>query len=130
MASLKPNSAIDASAITLSTLCIIHCLALPVVAAVLPLTTVWFEQEWVHGMFVLAALPITGYAVFASVTAREGIIFPAAAATGLCLLTGAAFFEPLHRHETVLTVTGAGVLMLAHAARWAQRHCHTSGFRE
>ena len=39
------SATLDASAITLSTLCVIHCLALPVVTAVLPLSAVWLELQ-------------------------------------------------------------------------------------
>ncbi|WP_162953530.1 MerC family mercury resistance protein, partial [Pseudomonas aeruginosa] len=41
-------SALDSSAIALSSLCLLHCLALPLLAAALPLLGRWEQAEWVH----------------------------------------------------------------------------------
>jgi len=111
-------AAIDASAITLSGLCLIHCLALPLAAAFLPVAGVLAEAEWVHKAFVAAALPISGFAILRSLNSPGGGIFSALAIAGLGLLVAAAFVENLHDHETPLTVTGAGLLASAHIWRW------------
>jgi len=55
---------LDASAVALSSLCLLHCLALPLLAAALPLFGAWAEAEWVHAVFVAIALPITGFALW------------------------------------------------------------------
>ena len=115
-------AALDASAVALSTLCIIHCLFLPVVTAVLPLSAMWLEQEWVHDVFVLTALPISGYAIFVSLKRREGIGFGLAASVGLALLCAAAFLESIHDYEVPVTVMGGVVLAFAHLLRWYGRH--------
>ena len=47
----------DVSAIALSGLCLLPCLALPLLAALLPLFGTWSEAEGVHGVFVLIAVP-------------------------------------------------------------------------
>ena len=49
----------DAVAISLSGLCLIHCLALPVLTGFLPLMGAWAEAEWVHLGFVGLAVPVS-----------------------------------------------------------------------
>ena len=117
-------TALDVSAVALSTLCVIHCLALPVLVVLLPLTAVWFEYEWIHRLFVLSALLVSGCAVYASLRAREGYVFSAFVLLGLVLLTAGAFIESMSHLETPITVTGAMVLAAAHIGRWAQRRRH------
>lgn len=112
------SAAIDASAITLSSLCLIHCLALPLMAAFLPVAGVFAEAEWVHKAFVAAALPISGFAILRSWNRQGGALFATLAIAGLGLLVSAAFVESLHDHETALTVIGAGLLASAHTWRW------------
>ena len=52
-------SPLDTSAVSLSVLCLVHCLALPLVSAFLPLAGVLAEAEWIHRAIVLIAVPIT-----------------------------------------------------------------------
>lgn len=59
-------SALDTSAIALSSLCLLHCLALPLLAAALPLLGRWEQAEWVHVVFATAAVPLSGYALWSS----------------------------------------------------------------
>ncbi|MEM5515373.1 MerC domain-containing protein [Henriciella sp. AS95] len=112
--------AIDASAITLSGLCMIHCLALPLLAAMLPLAGAWAQAEWVHKAFVLIALPLSGFAIVRGSRSHAGAGFILLAVTGLTLLLAAAFLEPLHEVETPVTVTGALMLASAHIWRWSR----------
>jgi hypothetical protein len=111
-------AAIDASAMTLSGLCLIHCLLLPLVAVSLPVAGVLAEAEWVHKAFVAAALPISGFAIARSWNRPSAAGFAWLALTGLALLCAGAFVEPLHDHETALTVLGAVILAGAHLWRW------------
>lgn len=119
MTGLARTAALDASAITLSALCLIHCLALPLLAAVLPIAGLFAEAEWVHKAFVATAVPITGLVVLRGWPHQGGKAFAALAVTGLGLLAGAAFIEALHDLETALTVAGACLLAAAHAWHWS-----------
>jgi hypothetical protein len=92
----------DASAVALSTLCLLHCLALPLLAALLPLFGAWSEAEWVHGVFVLIAAPLSGYALWRG--DQHGV--------------------PGERAETPLTVAGSLALAGAHLWNAARRHAH------
>ena len=116
------NRVLDASAITLSGLCLVHCLALPALAVALPLAGLWAEQEWVHQLFALSALPITGFAMTRPFHEGARISFIVLAGSGLALLIGAAFIEGLHDLETPLTVVGALLLATAHIRRWRRQH--------
>lgn len=113
-------SALDVSAITLSSLCLVHCLALPMLGALLPLAATLSEVEWLHRVFVLAALPITLLAIVRSRGSADAALFLVSASAGLVLLLLGAFVEPLHEHEVALTTLGASLLALAHAWRWQQ----------
>lgn len=59
-------SLLDSSAIALSGLCLLHCLALPLLAATLPLLGAWSRAEWIHVMFATAAVPLSGYALWST----------------------------------------------------------------
>lgn len=113
------SNVIDASAITLSGLCVVHCLALPLLAVLLPIAGIWAEAEWVHKTFVILALPLSGIAILRGIESRRWALFAGLAVTGLALLIGAAFVEALHHIETPLTVLGATALAAAHIWRWA-----------
>ena len=55
----KAGMGVDLYAVALSLLCILHCLALPLLAAVLPLAGMLSENETVHRGLVLASAPAT-----------------------------------------------------------------------
>ena len=117
MSHQSPRAAtIDGPAIALSGLCLIHCLFLPVLSAILPVAGTLGEAEWLHKAFIVAALPFTLMAL------RSKQIRPATAlliVLGFGLLATGAFVEALHDLETQLTVAGALTLALGHALRWS-----------
>jgi len=110
----------DFSAMTLSGLCLIHCLALPVLAVILPVAGIWAEAEWVHKLFVVVALGISGALIARAVHTGGRWLFVALAALGLVVLGLSAFIEALHDYETPLTVVGAVTLASAHILHWRQ----------
>ena len=119
-------AAIDAPAISLSILCLIHCLALPVMSAFLPLAGVFAEIEWIHKALVLIAIPVTGLALTYHRKTRAHFLFAAPALLGLSLLFIAAFVERFEAHETLLTTIGATMLAFAHTWRWLRRRGETA----
>lgn len=119
---MKANArTLDGAAVGLSFMCLIHCLALPVTSAFLPLAGVLAEAEWIHQLLVLTALPVTALAIARHGKSSVGLSFIAPAVLGLMLLLAAAFLDALHDFETPLTVAGAILLASAHAWRWAHR---------
>lgn len=117
------SPALDASAVCLPSLCLIHCLALPLLTAVLPVAGVLYEAEWIHRLLVLLALPVSGLVISKSIRTGQGSFFVFGAVLGLALLLSAAFIESLHNVETTLTVAGASILAVAHGYRFAN-HSH------
>ncbi len=117
---------LDSSAIGLSTLCLVHCLALPILGASLPLAGVLAEAEWIHQILALIAIPITLVAIARHHASKVKLSFVAPALLGLSLLLAAGFVEALHDYETLLTVTGAALLTSAHIWRWVNRHASSA----
>ncbi len=117
---MKANApSLDGAAVGLSFMCLIHCLALPVVSAFLPLAGVLAEAEWIHKLLVLIALPVTVLAIARHQKSSVRFSFIIPAIIGLSLLIAAAFVEALHDLETQLTTIGAILLAFAHTWRWA-----------
>lgn len=114
------TSLLDASAISLSGLCLAHCLALPLVAAFSPLLATWAEAEWVHGLLIGIAAPLSALALW-----RRGQRLPviALALAGLSLMALGVAHWPGKDLETPLTVAGSLLLAGSHILNW-RRHSH------
>jgi hypothetical protein len=110
---------IDGSAIVLSSLCLIHCLALPIMSAALPVAGVWAEAEWVHRLFVLLAVP---FALLALTSKYVGYLTGSLIIFGFAILAAGAFVEALHDNEVALTVIGASLLAAGHGLRWLKAY--------
>jgi len=114
----------DRVAVAISTACVAHCVALPVLSLALPFAGTLAEFELVH--WVLAAC-----AIFASLSifiraanAREPhFLVPAGA--GVSLITFGLFTEQFGIGETLPTLFGGLLLAAAHLGR-IKRH-HTDG---
>lgn len=127
MAGVLRGPGVDGVAMSLSGLCLVHCLALPVLAVSLPFLGVLAEAEWVHWLFVALAVPVSALALFAAPGRRAPALL-AGAVAGLALLAAGAAGWPAHQYETLLTVTGGLMLATVHALNWrrARRpHAHT-----
>lgn len=124
----SPSAALlDAGAVALSSLCLLHCLALPLLAAALPLFGTWAKAEWVHLLFVAIALPLTGYALWRAERRHPlPALAWATAGMGLGLLLAGALALPSHDWETPLTVSGS--LLLAATHLWNARHRHHASY--
>ena len=103
---------LDRLAVGLSGACVIHCLALPTLAAVLPILGVWAHSEWVHLALLLAAAPLSAAALLGRAGRSLGVALLAAFALGL--MAYAALADMPSGTETALTVIGATTLAVAH----------------
>lgn len=98
--------------------CIVHCLALPLLAAALPFVAVILpHDEWTHTAMLALALPVTGMALVRGYR-RHRLVRPAAlGAAGLLLIAG-ALLTGGGAAETAMTVTGALLCAAAHVLNW------------
>lgn len=113
---------LDLSAISLSGLCVVHCLALPLAAVALPMLGGLAEAEWAHAAFVAAAAPLAAAALIDWRGRATDWSLVVAAALGLGLMSAAAAAGwPSEAWETPLTVLGGLTLAAAHATNW-RRH--------
>lgn len=124
MATTMRLRGLDGLAMSLSGLCLVHCLALPVLALGLPILGIFAEAEWVHWLLVGLAAPVSMLALLGASAHRSwGLV--AVALIGLCLLLAGAAGWPDHDWETALTVAGGLVLASVHWANWRRtRHVH------
>lgn len=120
---------LDGSAMSLSGLCLVHCLALPVLAALLPALGPWTHAEWVHVAIVLFAAPIAAFALARPVHGeRPPRALTALGGLGVALLALGAFGSPAI--ETPVTVAGSLCLAAAHLWNWrrhGRRHADAKG---
>lgn len=113
----------DRLGITLSVVCLLHCLMLPVAIAALPLVAAqWLRTGTFHTAMALVLLPVALRAVVPGLRLHGRASVAAAMAAGLALLSTAAFAGErlLSREwEIGLTLAGGAVLVTAHAVNLA-----------
>lgn len=108
----------DLYAAGLSTLCLLHCLALPLLVSLMPLATLPAESHLLHQVLALAAVPVSLRVVWKAQSVPGNGLFIAAAVSGLTLLLVAAFVEPAEAYEEPVTVVGGLLLASAHLWHW------------
>lgn len=110
------NPDIDRIAMMMSMLCIVHCLALPVVLVALPFMAQFAETHW-HLPMLLIAVPISTTAIVIGYRRHGNSTLVAGVVVGLALLTAGAtvghtYFGPLV--DRSLTILGSLLLAYAH----------------
>lgn len=114
---------LDGFAITLSSLCLLHCLFLPILSSALPLLSIGAEQEWIHKLLVLMAAPAAAYAAFKTLIGHRSLPIVLSLILGLSALFAGAFLAEGETAETLWTVAGAILLTIGHGLRWrAHKH--------
>ena len=119
---------LDLASMGLSGLCVVHCLALPFLVAVLPFLGIFSQNDWVHKVLVLIAAPLSAFALWRSnAWQKSEVTVPMA--SGLMLLAMAAFLPSLDAYEAVLSVIGALLVAASHAINYGGLrllHRHTA----
>lgn len=106
---------LDGVAVGASALCLIHCLALPLLIAALPALGSLAGAEWVHWSLLLFAVPTSMWALTGGGGGRLALLI---GSIGLALMAiGVAAFAG---SEIERTLTLAGVILVgaAHLRRW------------
>ncbi len=133
---------LDRFAILLSGLCAIHCIALPIIASIIPLLTATVHhgnevhEFRFHQFIILFIVPVSLIALITGFRSHRKILPLVIAGIGIAILTFIALFaEQLltdnvipHEGETLLTITGglihvAGHILNLQATRKKQAHC-------
>ncbi len=104
---------LDIASMILSGLCVVHCVALPFLVAALPALGIFSDNDAVHKVLVMTALPLSGFALWQSGGWRKNDV-AVLMASGLFLLAAAAFLPVLHSVEAVISVLGALMVAGAH----------------
>ena len=112
---------LDLCAAGLSTLCLFHCLALPLLVAVMPLAAQAADNEAVHRILVVVAVPVSLRVIWKTLPVGGNGLFIGAAMGGLGLLLVGAFVETLSAYEQPITVAGGLLLGSAHLWNWVRQ---------
>ncbi len=118
---IRPGTArLDLYAAGLSTLCLLHCLALPLLVVLMPLAAL-AENEIVHQILVIVTIPISLRVLWKTGPIDAKTPFVGAVLIGLGLLLLGAFVETLSAYENQLTVVGGLLLGSAHIWNWLRQ---------
>lgn len=111
---------LDRTAITLSLVCLAHCICLPVGLAVLPAlgATLLDTETTVHWILLTAALPVSVIAVLIASRRHRDLLVITLASSGLLALFSGASHLFGHELEAALSMVGAGLILVAHLRNW------------
>ena len=112
---------LDLYAAGLSALCLLHCLALPLLVTIVPLVAQTAESELVHQLLVVATVPVSLWVICTTFAVHRNRLFIAVVLAGLGLLMLAAFVEAVSAYEEAITVVGGMLLCSAHLWNWARQ---------
>ena len=107
----------DKAAISLSFLCLAHCLILPLLLVTLPsLTVLNLDNELFHAGMVVLVIPTSLYALGLGCKKHQRYKLLAAGFAGLALLIGAVISEELIGEfgEKALTIAGSTLIAFGH----------------
>ena len=112
----KSTNWLDGAAVGLSALCLIHCLALPLVVAGLPFLA-QFSEGHLHKQMLVIVLPLSIVALGLGFRHHRNAKIVVAGVVGMALLTIGATVA--HEHwglaaDRIFTISGALVLATAH----------------
>lgn len=122
------QSLMDSLAIGASCICMIHCLALPLILAALPTVAQIFHiPESFHLIMLAIAVPTSALALAQGYRSHLAIVPTIVGIAGISLISTGALWLNVQAFETELTVIGSIMLALAHVGNWQlaqRRHQH------
>lgn len=117
---MQRTTLLDGAAIGASLLCLIHCIGLPILFALLPaLASIGLpSSEWLHLLLLLTAIPVSALALVGGWRAHGRVVPMLLGALGLSGLAAGLAFDSVPGAETALTVAGSLALAMAHIGNW------------
>ncbi len=115
------RSRLDLYAAGLSALCLIHCLAAPLIVIMIPVMAETAQSELTHQVLAFIAVPVSLLVIWQTLAAHGNKLFITAALTGVGLLLTAVFVEAMSAHAEQITIVGALLLSSAHLWRWTRQ---------
>ncbi|MCY4224912.1 MAG: MerC domain-containing protein [Bacteroidetes bacterium] len=117
---------LDMTGIILSTLCLLHCLAVPIIATG---ALVWVASEAIHISFTIALAGIVLLVAWPSYQRHRRAVVPAFLVGGLVLLIVAVLSESIlgESAETILTSFGSVMLVFGHVLNLRSMKMHSTG---
>ena len=116
-------------AVGLSALCIVHCLATPILLVMVPsLSVLGLEGEAFHKLLLFVIVPTSLASLYLGCRQHDTYNIFAIGGLGLTLLISALLVEGLPNAETLeklVTVAGGLVLSVAHVMNY--RRCRNTG---
>ena len=126
MKQLSPTA--DKFAIVFSAMCVIHCLALPLLLIFIPsMASLPLNQEAFHTWMVVAVIPTSAYALTLGCKAHKKASIAIYGVLGLCGLIGSVLLGEHYLGELgekVLTVVSTAIVAYAHVRNF--KLCQTS----
>ena len=114
----------DKMAISLSFLCVLHCLAIPLLVTLLPsLAVMPLAQESFHFWMVVTVIPISIYALTLGCKKHKTLSVVITGLLGLGVLISAVMFGESHlgeRGEKIFTVLGAMLVAISHYQNYSR----------
>ena len=110
------KSKLDRTAIWLSGLCLIHCLAVPVTVLLMPSVNSWLAdtETMTHWLLLAFAVPISVLALWRGYQSEKSILTLALGGIGLTLMFLAVIHVLGESWEIPLTVVGVILVLIAH----------------
>lgn len=105
----------DGLAVSLSVLCLAHCLLLPVLAGAAPLLGELVHAPWVHALLLLLAAPLSIWVLAKGYRHHKHAVPLIVGIAGLLLLSSGLVHTTHLAWERTASVAGALVLLLAHS---------------
>ncbi len=109
----------DRAAISLSFICVVHCIAVAVLVGVLPAMAASLPFEhWVHDVLFWLAVPVSAFALIGGFRQHTNIIPSVVVTVGLGLMFFAFFVFHDSQWETWLSLAGAAVVACGHIVNY------------
>ena len=120
------TSVLDGLAVCASTICMVHCLLLPVLLAALPALATWFDPgESFHRLVLAFAVPTSAMALVGGWRVHRAVPPVVLGIAGLMLMTIGVVIAGHPLLETDVSVAGSLMLAFAHIANWRNRLART-----